>query len=95
MPVNTQYTDIYDLFTMMIDDYELIELYQSSEEDFSTYLRGFSSLAISDFPQCKKDLSKRDDSANEFLIELDDIEKSILAKLMAKYWSIRPLFIVI
>lgn len=84
--IQTSYTDIYDLFLMIVDDYELTELYHSSEEDFTTYLQGFLILAIPDFRICKKDLKQRDDSSGTFLIELSDTEKSILAKLMAKYW---------
>lgn len=82
----TPYTDIYDLFLVIADDYELTELYEVSEDNFLLYLQGYLMLAISDFKRCKKDLSLRDRHMRAFLVELDDKEKSILAKLMAKYW---------
>lgn len=82
----TEYSDIYDLFLVMIDDYELTELYEISEDNFTNYLQGFLMLAVGDFNKCKKDLSLRDKQMKAFLVELDDVEKNILAKLMVKYW---------
>ncbi len=82
----TSYSEIYDLFTMISDDYELNELYGKSENAFLSYLQGFLVFAISDFSRCKKDLSKRDNTTQMFEFDLSDLEKTILAKLMAKYW---------
>ena len=80
----TTYDEIYDLFTQVVDDYELAELYNASVEKFQTYLQGFLMLAIAEFSKCKKDLSNRDDLEAHFNITLSDVEKTILSKLMHK-----------
>ena len=82
----TTYDEIYDLFTQVVDDYELKELYDVSPRDFQTYLQGFLMLAIAEFSKCKKDLSDRDDEEAHFNVTLTDVEKTILSKLMHKVW---------
>lgn len=82
----TSYSEIFDLFLMTVDDYELTELFSYSEEDFNNYLQGLLILAIPDFINCKQDLTQRDNINGTFLVGLSDMEKSILAKLMVKYW---------
>jgi hypothetical protein len=82
----TAYTEIYDLFLMTAKDYKLDELYNSSVEDFTTYIQGFLIYAIADFTSCKKDLELRDDESGEFSVDLTTKEKIILAKLMVMAW---------
>lgn len=88
MPM-TPYEEIYDLFMQRINDYQLVELFESSEEDFKKHLQGYLILAIADFPECKKDLDNRDDDEGVFNVSLSTIEKVILAKLMIKQWFVK------
>lgn len=87
----TSYDNIYDLFLLMIDDYELTELYNADPTKFFTFLHGLLMLAIPDFSKCKKDLSLRDNENSTFLVTLNDVEINILAKLMTKYWLKRKI----
>lgn len=82
----TSYDSVYDLALMMIDDYELTRLYNDSQANFYTYMKGLLILSIPDFHKCKQDLSNRSDSTGTFNVTLTDLEKSILASLMTKYW---------
>lgn len=84
--MGTTYESIYDLSLMMIDDYELTRLYNDSQANFYTYMKGLLLLSIPDFYKCKQDLSDRVDSTGLFNITLTDVEKQILALLMTKYW---------
>ena len=82
----TAYTEIYDLFLMTAKDYKLDELYNSSVDDFTTYIQGFLIYAISDFTYCKQDLEARDDDAGTFDATLTTKEKIILTRLMVMAW---------
>lgn len=82
----TAYTEIYDLFLMTAKDYKLDELYNSSVDDFTTYIQGFLIYAISDFTYCKQDLEARDDVTGEFDATLTTKEKIILSRLMVMAW---------
>lgn len=82
----TAYTEIYDLFLMVAKDYKLDELYESSVDDFTTYLQGFLIYAIADFTSCRHNLELRDDTAGSFDMDLTTKEKIILSKLMVMAW---------
>ncbi len=87
----TEYTDIYDLFLMQVKDFKLDSLYQSDPDELNTYLSGFLVLAISDFTNCKQDLSNRDNEAGHFNIDLTDKEKAILSELMVMRWLLKEI----
>ena len=82
----TPYEEIYDLFLIQVDDYELNELYASSEESFKLALQGLMMISIPEFKNCKQSLSDRDNDLETFNIELTDAEKSIISKAMVKNW---------
>ncbi len=83
----TPYIDIFDYFMLVIDDYQLLELYQDDLANFKAYVTGFLVDAISDFIHyCKQDLSDRNDVTFTFNIDLTDEVIYILSYLMQKHW---------
>jgi len=84
----TPFSDVYDLFLIMVTDYKLDNLYASSEEDFLIYLRGFLIPAITKFTNCNQSLawSTEEDDIDNFSSDLTDSEKNILAELMSIQW---------
>lgn len=83
--MNTSVKEIYDLFMMTITDYRLIDLFQTSEEDFENYLQAWLEFAITEFSMCDQNLNY-DCYTNEFSVRLSRQNKVILATLMMKYW---------
>lgn len=82
----TSYDDILDLALVSIEDYRLNKLATESSKDFKLALEGFMIRGISNFENCVKDLSDRDDDLHQFNIALDDLEKSIIADWTAIMW---------
>jgi hypothetical protein len=83
--MGTSLSEVYDVFMMTITDYRLIDLFNSSQQDFENYLQAWLKFAISDFGICDQSL-EFDSTTNEFLVTLKDENKIILSKLMTKYW---------
>lgn len=86
---NTSYESINDLFMQQIEDYRLIELYntdETGETDLNTYLLGFMLLAIPEFTSCTQNLNDRSDSDFTFNFEMTLENQKILSKLMVKEW---------
>lgn len=83
----TFYSEIFDYFLNKISDYDLLKNLDDNEivKICNMYLK--SSIAY--FTKCKKDLSKRNDDEQIFLIKLDDLEIEILSSLMVIEW-LRP-----
>lgn len=88
--MTTSYSEINDLFMLQVQDYRLIDLYNTSvlntTTDFDIYLMGFMFLAIPDFIYCVQDLSNRNDTTRTFNITLTDETKKILSKFMVMEW---------
>ncbi len=84
----TPFSDIYDLFLVMVTDYKLDRLYDQSQDDFLTYLKGFLIPAITKFTNCKQKLSYGTDidGIDNFDNNLTDSEKNIIAELMSIQW---------
>lgn len=82
----TSYDDIIDLALVSIEDYRLNKIFTESPSDFRLILEGFMIRGLSNFENCIKDLSNRDDEARQFNIVLDDLEKSIIADWTAIMW---------
>ena len=82
----TTYDEIYDLALVTIRDYKLDELYASSPTDFRAYMEGFLIRAIPKFTNCRQDLENRDDVLKTFSVDLDFMEKNILAELTVLTW---------
>ena len=56
--MGTYLSEIYDLSMQLITDYRLIDLYNTSEEDFENFMYAWLSYAINDFIGiCDQDLS--------------------------------------
>lgn len=87
----TLYSEVTDFFLLLIRDYEIDEIYDSSLDDFETFLNGILKLAIPDFDYCNQDLGLRNETDKTFLITLTDKEKSILARLMVLVWLERKI----
>ena len=83
--MSTSIREIFDLFMLRVSDYRLNHLFDTSEEDFDTYLQGFLEFAISDFDICDQDLNY-DETTKTFSDTLTRENKTILATLMMKYW---------
>lgn len=83
--MGTELREIYDLFTMKVTDYRLIDLFTESELDFENYLESFLQFAIVDFGVCNQDLDYND-TTKEFPVTLTRKNKVILATLMMKHW---------
>ena len=81
----TSLSEVYDLFMQLVTDYRLLELFNTSEEDFETYLQAWLNFAIFDFNICNQSLSY-DENTKTFDVSLTMENKLILANLMMKYW---------
>jgi hypothetical protein len=79
-------SDVYDAFMQNVTDYRLIELYNTSLNDFETYLQSWLESAIVDFTDfCNQNLDF--DSTTKLFTETLTLQnKTILAKFMVKYW---------
>ena len=82
----TPYDDILDLALVSIEDYRLFFFSTDSPAEFKLILEGFMIRGLSNFENCIKDLSDRDDEAHQFNVVLDDLEKSIIADWTAIMW---------
>lgn len=84
--MGTQLAEIYDVFMQTVTDYRLIDLFNTSQEDFENYLQAWLELSITDFEDiCNQSLAF-DDISKEFSVTLSRKNKNILAKLMMKQW---------
>lgn len=83
----TFYSEIFDYFFNKISDYDLLK--NLEEKDILKLCNMYLKSSIAFFTKCKKDLSKRNDQEQMFLIELDQLEIEILASLMVIEW-IKP-----
>ena len=83
--MGTHVSEIFDLFMITVTDYRLTDLFDTSEEDFETYLEGFLEYAIADFEMCSQDLDY-DETTKEFSETITRKNKTILATLMMRYW---------
>lgn len=83
----TFYSEIFDYFLNKISDYDLLKNFE--EKDILKLCNMYLKSSIAFFTKCKKDLSKRNDQEQMFLIELDQLEIEILSSLMVIEW-IKP-----
>ena len=79
----TCYDEIYNRGARYLTDFDLAQLPQ---EDADAMFHEWMIGAISKFRKCKSDLSNRDDELRTFNIDLLDVEKEILAVMMAREW---------
>jgi len=83
--MGTSLSEVYDLFMQTVTDYKLIELFNSSPEDFENYLEAWLIYAIRDFGVCDQVLTY-DSTSKTFTLDLTLENKAMLATLMMKYW---------
>jgi hypothetical protein len=81
--MSTPYSDIYDLYSGMVTDYEFLKLTVPQQDDI---LEGWLLSAIGEFDKSKTDLSDRDETSKQFNQTLTDKEKKILAKYILCEW---------
>ena len=79
----TTYDAIYNIAASKITDPEIALL---SSDDLEEMFHDYLISAISQFRKCKNDLSNRDDELRQFNVDLLDVEKEILAILVAREW---------
>lgn len=79
----TSFSAIFDQFMMIVEDYKLLALYNSSVSNFEAYLAGWLYPSITDFKNCNQSLAYSSGSFTETLTQ-ENIK--ILALLMKKYW---------
>lgn len=84
MTVNV--TDIIDLFMTLVDDYRLTALFQSSEDDFTKYMKSYVNFAIVEFTPFSKVSLTYNSTSLDFDVDLSLEVQTILAQLMVKYW---------
>jgi hypothetical protein len=70
---------------MLVNDYRLTALFQSSEVDFEQYLTGWLLFSIVDFDICDQSLSYTE-STKTFTEALTNKNQVMLAKIMVRYW---------
>ena len=85
MTTGTSFSEIFDSFLLLVNDYKLINLYESSEVDFETYLSGWILYAIQDFSVCDQSLAYTL-SSKSFTETLTIENQLLLARMMVKYW---------
>jgi esterase/lipase len=79
MLMATPLTDIYDFFLSKVTDYNFLQLNASG--DLESVLFKYLRSAVTNFNNCTKDLTI-DEVNQEFIEDLDTMEKEILATLM-------------
>ena len=79
----TSYKTIYKQALRKIEDPSLLDYPEEILEDM---LYGWMVSAIAKHRKCEHDLSDRDDELKQFNSDLSDVEKEILAILMAREW---------
>jgi hypothetical protein len=82
---NTYVSEVYDLFMQLVNDYRLIDLFNTSEPDFENYLQAWLEYSIAEFSICDQALDY-DEETGLFTVILTRENKIILATLMMKYW---------
>ena len=83
---NTTFDEIHDLTMLVIQDFKLNDLYDSSPTNFNTTLDGLLIRSIPEFTNCQQDLTDYTLSTRTFNIVLTLVEKSILSKLQVITW---------
>lgn len=81
--MTTSFNEIYDFFMTTIVDYRLVNLYNSSQANFQTYLSAWLIQSIPEFTTCDQSLSY---SGTDFSETLSQKNINILVLLMKKKW---------
>ena len=79
----TPYDDILDLALVSIEDYRLNKLSTESPAEFKLILEGFMIRGLSNFENCVKNLSDRNDESRQFNVSLDDFSLAVSFLLLS------------
>ncbi len=83
--MGTSFNTIYDRALMVIDDYHLNELAQTSTTSFIEFWQGILTLSVPLFIQCENDLTY-DVAGESFNSTLTEMEINILSEIMVLNW---------
>lgn len=79
----TPYEKVYNRFLQKITDFNLSEV---DDYSFDEMMNGWLNSAVIRVRKCQHDLSKRDDTIQEFKEDLSDLEVELLALGMTISW---------
>ena len=80
----TTFSELFDSFMQRVNDYKLTILYNTSVNDFETYLSSFLLDAIEEFsPICDQSLAN---SSGTFTATLTQKNIKLLSMMMTRYW---------
>lgn len=84
----TQFSTIYDLFTSLVQDYKIYDIYLEDPAKINDYLQNFLTLAVQEFsPLCTENLmSNYNTGEKQFNITLNLTDSIMLARLMVVPW---------
>nr|WP_145401465.1 hypothetical protein [Paenibacillus xylanexedens] len=82
----TPYVNIYERFSIKIQDYMLDEMFRESSDTYEDYIVGFLKAAVAKFTYCRKNLADRDEDIKCFNVTLSELEEEILAEMMKVEW---------
>jgi hypothetical protein len=86
----TNFSDVFDQFQVLVEDYRLTNLFKQSEANYETYVQGWLIPSIVEFTNvpCNQELSF-DSTTKTFTQTLSLENIVILARLMMKYWMVK------
>ena len=87
----TSATEVFDLFSATVDDYQLTSLFVTSgSETYNTYLEPWLLFSINDFNDARKNVGVTElvysTSSQTFSTDLIVKDQIILARIMIRYW---------
>lgn len=83
---NTTFEEIYKIYLNKIQDYKQKNLFIQDEKVAINLCQSYLLNAISKFKNCKQDILYPNLELGEFNVELNIVEKEILAGLMVESW---------
>jgi len=84
--MGTSFTEVIDEFMLLQDDYRLITLFQTSPENFTTYVTGWLIPAITDFETVCDQKLTYNLTTKYFTETLNKRNILTLAKIVKQYW---------
>lgn len=88
--MGTTYQQIYELASTKFNSYELSKIFQQSQTDYENIMFGFLNSSTSCFIEFSKDDKSlefyRDDTLQEFTIQLNGVVQDILATYVLLAW---------
>lgn len=82
----TPFSNVFERFQSKVTDYNLDKLFITNVIGYESYLTILLKSAITNFDNCKQNLTDRDDSSKIFNVTLTEKEEEILATLTLAQW---------